>query len=208
MYNNKRGIIFDSVGVLLDDPLANLDWLAERYGADRGRLNQAKNKIWVREFSVDPDMTPYQFWSRVFEDAGVVIDRNDADGINKEIIERHYPRKEMLDYVRGLKGRPDVVTTLWTNVSRDWLQRFDEGLGLTGTFDYIAASCLERKRKEDPDFVRNTLRRMKEDGCGPIAGIDDQEGNLRALSGSGVDPTILYMKDDQAIAELDDFLGD
>ncbi len=208
MYNNKKGVVIDNVGVLLYDPLTNLDWLAARYGVDEDKLNQAKNRIWVKEFSVDPEMTPYHFWSKVFGEAGVAIDQNDAEKINNEIIDRHYPHERMLEYVRELRENPDVVTNLWTNVSSDWLQKIDERLDLTKTFDYIAASCIEGKRKNNPDFVRNMLRKMKEDGCGPIAGIDDQERNLRVLRGAGVDPTILYTCEEQTIKELDRFISE
>lgn len=200
MYN-KKGIVIDNVGVLLDDPLANIGWLAKRYGLD-GHLNEAKDYIWKSEFSVNPDMTPYHFWSKVFDRVGMALTRREIEKINEEIIDRHVPRKGILDYVRGLKENPQVVTVLWTNVNSDWISKFNDRLGMYGLFDNVAASCFEGKRKDNPDFIRNMLRKFKDYGCGFIAGIDDQEKNLKILRKAGVYPTILYTNEEQAIRDL------
>ncbi len=204
----KKGIIFDNVGPLLEDSLADISWIASKYGIDPDTLNKAKDEVWVREFSVNPEMSAYMFWKEVLGKADGYHPDIMIEDIDNEMIERHRPVEGMLDYARGLRENPDVRTALWTNVSKDWFRKFDKKHGLTKIFDYVMASGIEGKRKDNPDVVKKMMESLKNDGCVSIACVDDQERNVRILEQAGASPAILHTDEQDTIQQLDRFLYD
>ena len=204
----RKGIVFDNVGVLLEDPLADITWVAKRYRTDPDALNKAKDEMWVREFSVDSNFSAKYFWKGVFEGVNMRISGDDIRSIDKEMIERYRPNEVMLEYVRKLRDDPKVNTILWTNNSKDWFQDLDKTYGLSDLFNYLIVSGLEGKRKDNPEVIKKMTDYFRNEGCFHFAGVDDQEGNVRKLEQAGFNPIILHKNEQETIYKLNGFISD
>ena len=201
-----KGIITDLAGVLFEDMFADIGWLGEGYKVDKRKLNNVKNRVWVERFSVNPDMTSYEFWDYVFSQSGKKMKRRDIENINSRLLESPRTYRKMQDFFKELREYyPDVRTALLTNNSREWFEHYDKELGLREMFDYVVTSYEEGVRKPDPEITRRTLEKLD---CKRVAGLDDQEKNVKSMEQAGVEKPIVFEGEEQAIKELKEFLDE
>lgn len=199
---NEKGLLTDFSGVMVHDGFASLEKHEKRYGIESGRLQEAKNRLWVDRFRVDPDMRAEDFWKQCFREAGKELDEEEIAKINSKVLESHYPYDDMFGLVGRLK-EGGVKTGLITNTSKDWFEYFDNRFGLSDLFQVIVTSYDIGEGKPSSAIFNEARKRM---GV-PFLYVDDQTGNIEATTKHGYKNVLLFKSPEQAIPKIADFFG-
>ena len=128
--------------------------------------------------------------------------RFDIDDLRERYFASLHPNREMIDFVRELRGR-GLRTALCTNNVREWeplwrakLPEIDE------VFEVVVDSGFVGMRKPEPGIYELTLERL---GGGLAFGdclfLDDLEHNCEAARQLGMQ-TVRFRDNSQAIAEI------
>ena len=204
----ERGIITDASGVLWYDAFADISRYAKMFGADAEKLGDAKNRLWVERFSIDPEMSYREFWREIFSEAGIHLSEEEIEYVNSDLLDSHYPHDSIFSFFRLVRESGKFRTVMLTNSSRDWLDYWREKYGLDTMFDSIVAPYSHGVRKPGKEIWEVAIR---ETGLPPryLAAVEDQESNLKGAVEAGIPEKncILFKDPSQGLHELIEFVG-
>lgn len=117
------------------------------------------------------------------------------------------PSREMIDYVREVRGR-GVRTALLTNNVREWEPLWRSKLPeIDELFEVVVDSAFVGLRKPDPAIYELTLERLGRDAlASDCVFVDDLEINCEAARVLGM-TAVRFVKPGQAIPEIESALA-
>jgi putative hydrolase of the HAD superfamily len=110
------------------------------------------------------------------------------------------PNLEMIDYMRGLKGR-GYKLAICTNNVREWEQLWRAMLPVDEIFDVVVDSAFVGARKPEPRIYEITLERLGV-AAGAALLVDDIELNCTAAQELGLE-AVWFRDTEQAIADIE-----
>jgi putative hydrolase of the HAD superfamily len=131
--------------------------------------------------------------------------RFDFEHLRRLYFERLEPNREMIDFVRDLRGR-GLRTALCTNNVREWEPLWRSKLPeLDEVFEVVVDSAFVGSRKPEPEIYELTLERLGGVSAAECVFVDDIDVNCDGARELGLHP--VHFKDaPQAIAEVEAIL--
>jgi putative hydrolase of the HAD superfamily len=118
----------------------------------------------------------------------------------KQYFQNLHPNQQMIDYMRGLKGR-GYRMAICTNNVREWEPLWRAKLPVDEIFDAVVDSAFVGSRKPEPRIYEITLERLNVSAERALL-IDDVESNCQAAEKLGIQ-AIWFRSTEQAIEAIE-----
>ncbi len=125
-------------------------------------------------------------------------------GFGERYFEHLHPNEELIEYMRGLRGR-GYKLAICTNNVREWERRWRAKLPVDEIFEVVVDSAFVGTRKPEPLIYHLTLEQLGVTAPEAVF-IDDIELNCDAARELGLHP-VWYRSNEQAIAEIEEALA-
>ena len=179
--------MFKALVLDLDGVIRHLDIeIAERAAQSIGfSHNELMNTLWSNDYSYEllcGRSTRDEWWEHVHK-----FDRRleevSQDIIWNEVFERSYLDRELIEYVRGLKGK--LTTGILTNCDRESKIQILEELGNNHPFDYVLSSSDLGTAKPEPEAFNGLLDRIGVEAEQCVF-FDDALANVEGAQDQGI----------------------
>jgi putative hydrolase of the HAD superfamily len=137
--------------------------------------------------------------------AGILGRPVSLDGYGERLMAALGVNEPLFAYYRALQAR-GIRMALLTNNVREWEPLWRSKLPVDEVFELVVDSGFVGMRKPEPGIYALTLERLGLPGSA-CAFVDDLAVNVEAARAAGMHG-VLFRDTDQAIAELDELLGD
>ena len=179
--------MFKALVLDLDGVIRHLDLeIAERAAQSIGfSYNELMNTLWYNDYSYEllcGRSTREEWWEHVHK-----FDRR-LDGVSQdvlwnEVFERSYLDRELIEYVRGLKGT--LTTGILTNCDRESKIQILDELGNDHPFDYVVSSSDLGAAKPEPEAFNGLLDRIGVEAEQCLF-FDDAHANVEGAREAGI----------------------
>lgn len=202
-----EAIVSDFGGVLTSPLVDSFLAFQKTSGIPLDALGKAIGTL-AREHGVNPlfeletgRMSEASFLEQLGEKISLDLGRPvELRGFAERYLEQLHPNRQMIDYMRELRGR-GYRMAICTNNIREWHKLWRAKLPVEEIFDVVVDSAFVGFRKPEHQIYEITLERL---GVAPPASlfIDDVEVNCDAARELGMTP-VLFCDSEQAIAEIE-----
>ncbi|MCK4566751.1 MAG: HAD-IA family hydrolase [Candidatus Thorarchaeota archaeon] len=179
--------MFKALVLDLDGVIRHLDLeTAERAAQSIGfTYNELMNTLWYNDYSYEllcGRSTREEWWEHVHK-----FDRRleevSQDVLWNEVFERSYLDRELIEYVRGFKGK--LTTGILTNCDRESKIQILDDLGNDHPFDFVLSSSDLGATKPEPEAFNGLLDRIgvKAEQC---VFFDDAYANVEGAQDQGI----------------------
>jgi putative hydrolase of the HAD superfamily len=127
------------------------------------------------------------------------------DGFGRRYLESLSPNDELIEYMRGLRGR-GYRLAICTNNVREWESLWRAKLPVDEIFDVVVDSAYVGVRKPEPRIYELTLERLGVAAQAALL-VDDIDLNCQAARALGL-TAVWFRSNEQAIPEIEAALAD
>jgi epoxide hydrolase-like predicted phosphatase len=184
-WQRQSGLSFERMGQAMADAGKN-SGIHPLYELEKGTISEAEF-LRMLEAELDPGTS--------------------LSGMRDVYFEHLHPNREMIAFMRELRGR-GLRMALLTNNVREWEPQWRAKLPeIDEIFEVVVDSAFVGMRKPDPEIYELTLERLG-DGIVPseCVFVDDVDVNCEAARELGM-RAVLYLDPDQTIADVRAFLN-
>jgi putative hydrolase of the HAD superfamily len=179
-WQRQSGLSFERLGQAMADA-GDESGIHPLYELEKGTISEAEF-LRMLEAALDPGTS--------------------LSGMRDVYFEHLHPNREMIDFMRELRGR-GLRMALLTNNVREWEPQWRAKLPeIDEIFEVVVDSAFVGMRKPDPEIYHLTLARLG-DGIAPAecVFVDDVDVNCEAARELGM-RAVLYVDPDQTITQV------